>query len=606
MIKIVNSNLTKRQLNFLHSELNVTLNHAGRCDVSVPQLDITLVSRNFSFTDAEIYKDYTEQQRKMQSFEIKKNDAEVLITGGAYPGILNGLYSLLKNQLGIRWYGMTEEDVYWLENPILLPEKGCPDVPLRGIEGRLRHWSFDFIKQFMLWMTRNSWNQLLVNASDWRENQDREQIAQVADLCGINLVIGGHSFKLFLPDETFTARPDFFGMRNGVRCIKGDTRIAEQPDHSFTSRIQPCLSNPECTAFITQNVVNYLNCFKDIKVFSLWPHDGVNNWCQCPRCLKYNPYKLMHQLARQILAACERKIFIELLAYSNLLKPPGDLPFEPSIYTLFCPYLRNYRQRLFDPGFADSKVQLGALYPEVEPIYPADDREYGQLFKKWLPQIANSGGTLGVFAYYQLVFHDIRGKCDRSRYLRHPDPNLVQDELHYFIRHGMQVYYDCSWPYPGFWPDGRLYSFYSRLLWNCNSKITPLIEEYNSVKSNVAQLLDKICALLDSGNRNVADLETLVCTQSNTTTKQSERLNIWLEYVKLAMISSTAATENAASGLICAEEQIIKLLEDKRAVLEKHVSVDWMINYSKSVVRQYSNSKDKQQNKECRMLSKRK
>ena len=587
-MKIINNNLGKPHLAFLKEELENAVTHAKLYSVTVPQLEVSLEICEPPTGTANTYHEYTELQRKLQSFTIKRNGTEINISGGGYPGVLNGLYTLLKNELGIRWHGLTAEDVRYTQNPVLLPETEFPDVPLRGIEGCLKRWTFDFVKKFMLWMARNGWNQLLINANDWQASKDRTKIIRQADLCGINLVIGGHSFELFLPDELFAERPDFFGMRNGGRCIKSDVKIAEQPDDSFTCRIQPCLSNPECTALITQNAVNFLNRFTEIKVFSLWPHDGVNNWCQCPRCLKYNPYKLMHRLARQILKACKRKIFIELLAYSNLLKPPENLQFEPSIYTLFCPYLRNYDKRLFEPGFADSKVQLGAIYPKTEPIYPADDREYGQVLRKWLPQIANSGSTLGIFAYYQLVFHDIRGKCDRSRYLRHPDPQLIQDELRYFIKNGMQVYYDCSWPYPGFWPDSRLYSFYSRLLWDNNSDINQLIEEYNSFNKEASQLLNKICRLLDSGNRNIADLEALICSYSNIDLKQSERFNIWLEYVKLSMISSTAAKENVNSKLISTEEQIIKLFEGNRKVLEQHVCVDWMINYSKSVIKHNS------------------
>ena len=587
-MEIVDYNLGKPHLAFLKKELENAVRLAEICSITAPQLDISLEICKQPTLTANTYREYTDLQRELQSFTIKRKGTRVFISAGGYPGILYGLYSLLKNELGIRWYGLTEEDVYCTQTPVLLPETESPDVPLRGIEGSLKLWSFDFLKRFMLWMARNGWNQLLINANDWQLNRNRAEIIRRADLCGINLVIGGHSFERFLPDKLFTKHPEFFGMRNGIRCIKSDIKLAEQPDSSFTSRIQPCLSNPECTALITQNAVNFLNRFKEIKVFSLWPHDGVNNWCQCPSCLKHTPYELMHGLARQILAACKRKIFIELLAYSNLLKPPENLQSEPSIYTLFCPYLRSYHKRLFESGFPDSQVQLGALYPQNEPIYPVDDREYGQVLKKWLPRIANSGGTLGVFAYYQLVFHDIRGKYDRSRYLRHPAPQLVQDELRYFIEHGMQVYYDCSWPYPGFWPDSRLYSFYSRLLWDRNSDISQLIEEYNSFNSEIAQMLDKVCTLLDSGSRNVADLETLLCSNSNIRPYQSERFNIWLKYVKLAMISCTASGANASSKLVETEKQIIKLLKDKREVLKLHVSVDWMINYSKSVIKQHT------------------
>lgn len=591
MIKIVKNNLTVSQLEFLNSEINAALRHAERQAEKIPQLNITLLSNGLTDNNAETYQEYTDCQRNMQEFAIEYNDNEIVIRGGAYPGILNGLYALLKNQLGIRWYGLTEEDVFCIKNPALLPEKGKPQVPLRGFEGSLKSWSVDFIRKFMLWMARNEWNQLLFNAADWESSPNREIIAETADLCGINLVIGGHSFELFLPDEIFACSPELFGMRNGIRSVKGETEIAEKPGQSFTCRLQPCLSNTECTELITKNVVNYLERFKDIKVFSLWPHDGINNWCQCPSCLKHSPYELMHQLAQNIITACPRKIFIELLAYSNLLKTPHNLPYEPSIYTLFCPYLRNYRKRLFEPGFPASNARLGSLYPEIEPVYPVDDREYGHLFRKWLPEITESGGTLGIFAYYQLVFHDIRGGCDRSRYLRYPNPGLIQDELRYFIEHGMQVYYDCSWPYPGFWPDARLYSFHSRLLWDHNCKIEPLINEYKSIDREMSQFLDKISHILDSGIRDFSILAPIIASLPDMHSGRRQRVKIWLDYLKLAMASFTAAAENADSKMVDAEKKIIKLFEEHRKTLEMYVSANWMIRYSESVIRHSSGNK---------------
>jgi hypothetical protein len=591
MLRIIKSNLTERQSNFLRDELYRAQHHMENSGASVSKLNISLISDERTCDTAGSYKDYLESQRNMQSFEIKRNGTDVLINGGAYPGILNGLYTLLKNQLGIRWYGVNEEDICCIKNPVPFPEKEKPAVPLRGFEGSLKSWSIDFTRQFMLWMARNGWNQLLFNAGYWRSSQAQEIITETADLCGINLVIGGHSFELFLPDEMFAEKPELFGMRNGIRCVKGETGIAEKPGHSFTSRIQPCLSNPECRALITRNALEFLERFKEIKVFSLWPHDGINNWCQCPSCLQHSPYELMHQLARQIISTCRRKIYIELLAYSNLLKTPRNLPYEPSIYTLFCPYLRNYHRRLFEPGFPASKARLGSRYPEIEPVYPVDDREYGHLFKKWLPEIAKSGGTLGIFAYYQLVFHDIRGGWDRSRYLRYPEPGLIRDELRYFIKHGMQVYYDCSWPHPGFWPDGRLYSFYSRLLWDRNCKIEPFIDEHNSIDKDMSQFLDKVSHILDSDIRDFSILAPLITSLPDMHSGRWQRVKIWLAYLKLAMVSFTAAAKNADSEVVDAEKKIIKLFKEHRKTLEMYVSVNWMIRYSESVIRHCSENK---------------
>jgi hypothetical protein len=55
------------------------------------------------------------------------------------------------------------------------------------------------------------------------------------------------------------------------------------------------------------------------------------------------------------------------------------------------------------------------------------------------------------------------------------------------------------------------------------------------------------------------------------------------------MKSFSAALQNKDSKVIEYEEQIIRLFEDERYILEMHVSVDWMINYSKSVIRHNSN-----------------
>jgi hypothetical protein len=580
-MKIIKHNLGKPYLAFLEKELSSAVDMAERRLVSVPRLDISLEICEPPTSIVSDYHEYTDQQRKLQSFSIRRNGFRIFISGGGYPGILNGLYTLLKNELGIRWYGLTDEDICFIDEPVIMPENGEPDVPLRGIESCLSRWTEKFIKQFMLWMARNGWNQLLVNAVEWQKLTARKRLLRYAELCAVNIVIGGHSFELFLPDDVFKYRPEFFGMRDGARCVKSEIKILEQENKTFLNRIQPCLSNPECMAFIARNIVDYIDKFEEINVFSLWPHDGVNNWCQCEKCKKLAPYELMHQLARHVLKGAKRKIFIELLAYSNLLKPPSNLPYEPSIYTLFCPYLRNYRKRIFASGFPRENVKLGSLYPDVEPVNPADDREYGHLLNAWLPEIRKSGGTFGIFAYYQLVFHDMTEKSDRSRYLRYPSPELIKDELQYFVENGLQVYYDCSWPYPGFWPDARLYSFYSYLLWDHKIDIVPLIKEYSQTLGGVAQSLDRICNELDAGRRDSSDLRQELLKLKNA---KEKRIRIWAEYVFWALKSYDYRKQNEASKVIAVENRIIELFKKHRHTLKSHILVDWMISHSKSII----------------------
>ena len=89
--------------------------------------------------------------------------------------------------------------------------------------------------------------------------------------------------------------------------------------------------------------------------------------------------------------------------------------FRNTFQALFCPYLRHYYHRIYDAGGPEELI-TGNLYPEPDRINPVDDREYGELFRRWSPVWKGCGSTLGIFEYGG-NFPDETRRFDFTRYL---------------------------------------------------------------------------------------------------------------------------------------------------------------------------------------------
>lgn len=325
--------------------------------------------------------------RRRQSFQILGDPARPVIVGGGLEGAMYGFYRWLQDQGGCRWYTLSDAEHLAGIPPRPLPEGVVtPAIAWRGFEGTLARWQTPFLRRLMRWMLRNGWNLLLFNAGDWAARADRAAIGRLAERHGIRLVIGGHAAEHFLPPSLFAPHPEYFGLRNGTRCRHTTTVYPDMPGRILKLPAQPCYGNPRTRRFLARRIADFMDATPEMTAFSLWPHDGSNNWCECPDCVCDTPYRLMHDLAREILARTRRPVPVELLAYGNLLTPPEtDLAPEPRVYTLFCPYLRPHRHCFDAAGFPPECQTLGRGWPAPQPINPVDDREYGRLYQRWLP-----------------------------------------------------------------------------------------------------------------------------------------------------------------------------------------------------------------------------
>ena len=607
------SNLSDERKIFLNKELADILYLCRKNKVFVSEEDIVVIALSNDVDIPEkvrekIVINQPEKEREPENFDllcereinsqtsqIIKHNNQIWVIGNGEIGAIYGFYQMIKNITGIRWYGISPFDIAFakVSNNLELLHK--PLVAFRGFEFSPSMDSHHFNESFLKWMVRNGWNLLDINAIKWENYPGKERFINLCRTYGIKLAIGCHAVDFFVPEQLFDQCPEFFGLREGKRVI---TEIVGSPDikKRWKSHIQPCFTNPRLREFLVNSIVNFINLHPEMSIFSLWPHDGINNWCQCDNCRKQSPYEMLYTLAIEISEKLGRFFPIELLCYSNMFNlPKNHLPFSNNTYTLFCPYLRHYHHNLFEEGFEKSCLTLGIHYPEPDPINPSDDREYGILLKQWLEFLKDIGSRFGVFSYYQLVFHDQTEKSDRSRYLYHPEPDLVEDEIKKFINSGMKVFYDCSPPYPGFWPDARFYAYLSSLFWEKTLSVDKIINEYyRAIAGERAEVLKNILKTISS----YLDKDVEIPRDTIETAKSifnclpdtiARRYILWLEYVIVGKQSWIALKKGNMQEMINKEKQIIEFFENNRFDLDDFINVDYMIRYSRSVIEFYSN-----------------
>lgn len=607
------SNLDDRRKIFINKELADILYLCRKRKIPIPEINFNIVSLSADFEipptirnrinietpekekEFRSFNDLCEWEKNIQTSQVIVDEDKIWIIGGGSEGAIYGFYETIKKITGIRWYSTSESDIIFVEPSKDIEKVYRPLVALRGFEFSPKNENIEFSKKFLKWMVRNRWNLLDINAAHWENFQEQKEFISLCETYGIRIAIGCHAIDFFLPESLFLQHPEFFGLRDNKRCLSAEI-CAPDIARKWKGKIQPCYSNQELKKILVQTINDFIKKHPETYIFSLWPLDGINNWCQCDECKQKTPYEIFYNLAMEISNYACKFLPIELLCYSNMLHlPEKTLPFSSNTYTIFCPYLRHYKHRFYEPGFDESKLTLGKNYPEPEPINPLDDREYGILLSKWLPYLKEIGSQLGLFSYYQLVFHDETERTDRSRYLYLPEPELVEDEIKKFIENGIKVFYDCSPPYPGFWPDSRFYAYLPQLFWQENQDADKSVREYyKAIAGERAQvlfnILKKISNFLENRTNSEIPEEILKTAKAIfclLPEPLSLRYSLWLDYIQMGNKSWNELKNGNIKNMIETEEQIMKFFEINRCFLQDYINVDYMIGYSRSVINFY-------------------
>jgi hypothetical protein len=276
--------------------------------------------------------------------------------------------------------------------------------------------------------------------------------------------------------------------------------------------------------------------------FGLWPHDGVNNWCECDDCVKLTPFEQMFRLSLELRDAlpADHPAAFDLLVYSNMLNlPRNPLQANDRAMAWFCPYLRPFEHGVFDPG-GPEEVLTGVAWPEPDRINPLDEREYGSLLKQWLPLWQEARVTPALFEYSG-QYIDETGRSDHQRYGCAAPAALREREAIQYARLGLRVAILCGGGCP--WPDHFPDLAWAHTLWG-NQPVAQLRHRYYTAIAGkhgdeLADALDAVILSLKT-LPDAPEPELLALADVLAVLPDSSRKQAYLDWMALIRLGKTA------------------------------------------------------------------
>src|SRR6266513_2624839 len=183
-------------------------------------------------------------------FALRTDGKRLIIAGGRPRGTLYGVYALLEEKLGVRWFTPEFEVVPKLQR-VNLPKLDETEIP--ALEYREVYWTemmrdADFAARHRL------------NGNHYRPTEKHGGRAAV-------YYPFVHSFDMLVPRELYQEHPEYFPLIDGKRK---------------DGYVQRCLSNPDVLRIATGRVRQWLVEHPDATIISVSQNDTFN-YCQCEK-----------------------------------------------------------------------------------------------------------------------------------------------------------------------------------------------------------------------------------------------------------------------------------------------------------------------------------
>ena len=183
------------------------------------------------------------------------NKGSDIVICGSGRGVMYGVFALLKNEFGCRWYTIDCENIpqrreYHFSE---LNYESSPAFRIRNV------FYYDAWKPE--WRIRNGLNQLHA----YPPREARKIVG------GSYIICGAHTFDYFVPKvKYYNNHPEYFSLVNGKR-ISGKSQL--------------CLSNPEVLRLCTEGMLDYIKQYPDYYAYCLSQNDCLKP-CECNECKK--------------------------------------------------------------------------------------------------------------------------------------------------------------------------------------------------------------------------------------------------------------------------------------------------------------------------------
>lgn len=245
-------------------------------------------------------------------YAIQAAGPHLFITGGNRRGIVNGVYSLLQEDLGCRWYLPGTDPV-------------IPNRPTLRFRPVLRSYRPVFEDR------RDPYYGDVAYDADWSvQNRTYSLTARVPASSGgypkfwPSFV---HTYDALVPPSSYFAQhPEYFSEIGGKR----------QP-------FQLCTTNPEVRRIIIEKVLNALRRDPDIQIVDVSPNDR-RDYCECPECKSIDDAEgtkmgSLLTLINLVADAVKQEfpdVRITTLAYLDTVVPPKTIRPRDNVLLWLC------------------------------------------------------------------------------------------------------------------------------------------------------------------------------------------------------------------------------------------------------------------------------
>ncbi len=247
-----------------------------------------------------------------EGYVIRSVGPHLVIAGGALRGNLYGVYGLLEDHLGCRWFAPGVSRIPHLARIALaaIDETRVPVLEYR------EPFTFDCMDGD--WSARNR-----MNSSSARLEARHGGRVRFAD----GLFV--HTFaKLVPPEKYFAAHPEYFSLVGGKRQ---------------NGYAQLCCTNEEVVRICTDEIRAAMRAQPDATVFSVSQND-TDKHCECPRCQDLARQEESQgapvlYLANRVAQAVEKDFpgkAVETLAYQWTRRAPKTMRPRPNLIVRLC------------------------------------------------------------------------------------------------------------------------------------------------------------------------------------------------------------------------------------------------------------------------------
>ncbi|MCA9426307.1 MAG: DUF4838 domain-containing protein, partial [Candidatus Omnitrophica bacterium] len=276
-----------------------------------PKMDLNnLIVLGESSTVDSAHHPMTVHELRPEGYSLRTVGEGLWIVGGSPRGTLYGVYGLLQDHLGCRWFTPEVNRIPSVDR-LTLPTLD------ETVEPRLEYRE-PFVKEAM--------------DPDWAvRNRVNGQFFDLDERHGGKVSYRGfvHTYEALIPpEEYFDEHPEWFAQVDGKR---------------LKHRSQFCNTNPELAKEVTEKVRQLMREHPKDTVFSVSQNDW-DHYCECEKCTALAEAEgsqaapilhLVNQVARGIRDEFPDKL-IDTLAYSYSRKPPETMKPEPNVIVRLC------------------------------------------------------------------------------------------------------------------------------------------------------------------------------------------------------------------------------------------------------------------------------